>query len=74
MNVSAEIGEPFLGVSPPLEVAPLFVAPPLEVAQLMRSSRLPVVQVWVRVGLGCKQGRSGGVAEADWEVFWVGWV
>ena len=74
MNVSSGLGEPLLGVSPPLEVAPLLVvaplevAPPLEVAQLMTSRGLSVVKVWVRLGLGCKQGGSGGGVEVDWRV------
>ena len=74
VNVSEGIGEPFLGVSPPLGVAPLLVAAPLEVVPtlevtpLMRSRGLSVVQVWVRLGLGCKQGVYRGGVEADWGV------
>ena len=64
VNVSAVIGEPLLGVSPPLYVAlllvvaPLEVSPPLEEETLTRSRGLSVVQVWVRLGLGFNQGGS----------------
>ena len=58
VNVSVGLGEPLLGVSPPLEVVTLLVvahlevSPPLEVALLIRSRGLPVVQVWAQLGLG----------------------
>ena len=71
MNVSAGLGEPLAGVSPPLEVVPLLVvlpldvSPPLEVAPLTRSRGLSVVQVWVRLGRGFKWGGSGWGLEAD---------
>ena len=79
LNVSAVIGEPLLGVSPPLYVAlllvvaPLEVSPPLEEETLTRSRGLSVVQVWVRLGLGFNQGGSGGRVEADWGLSWVCW-
>ena len=66
VNVSAGLGDPLLLVSSPLEVAPLLVvtplevSPPLEVAPLMRSRVLSVVQVWVILGMVCKQGGYGG--------------
>ena len=66
VNVSAGLGKPLSGVSPPLEVAPLLVvaplevSPPLEVAPLTRSRGLSVVQVWVQLVLGYKQGGFGG--------------
>ena len=70
MNVSALLGEPLLGVEPPLEVAPLLavstldVAPPLDVATLMKSRGFPVVQVWARLRMGRMwsgyQGGGGG--------------
>ena len=79
MNVSAGLGEPLLGVSPPLEVgpllevAPLELAPPLGVEPVMRSRGLSVMQVWVQLGLGCKRVGSGGGVEADWGLSWLGW-
>ena len=74
VNVSVGLGDPLLGVSPPLEVAPrlvvelLEVAPPLEVALLMSPRVLPVVQVWARLRLGCKRGGFGWGEEAGWGV------
>ena len=75
VNVSVFLSDPLLGVAlaPLLVVSPLEVAPPLEVVPLMRSRGLSVVQAWVRLGLGCKQGGSGGEVEADWGVSWAGW-
>ena len=73
VNFSAGLGEPLLGVSPPLEVAPLLVlaplevSPPLEVEPLARSMGLSVVQV----RLGCKRDGSSGGVEADWGISWV---
>ena len=80
LNISAGLGELLLGVSPPLEVAPLLVvaplevSPPLEVAPLTRSIGLSLVQVWLQLGLGCNQGESVGGVEADWGVSWVCWA
>ena len=80
VNVSSLLGESLSGVSPPLEMAPLLVvaplevSPPLEVASLKRSRGLSVVQVWVRLGLGCKQGGFSGGVEEEWGVSWVFWA
>ena len=66
-----------MGVSPPLEVVtmllvtPLEVVPSLELALLMRSRRLPVVQVWDQVGLGCKWGEFGGRLDTYLGVSWA---
>ena len=74
MNASVGLGEPLLGMSPSLEVAPLSVveslelAPLLEVAPLMRSRGLTVVQVWACLRMGYKRGGSGGGVEADWGI------
>ena len=64
VNVSAGLGEPLLGVSPPLEVAPLLVvttfevSPPLDVSPFTRSRVFSAVQVLERLVLGFKVNRT----------------